>query len=387
MSFKNKNKKIINYDNKVTLESKHNDFIKNFKSEEYLNKKKQELKETQIKLEKIKESKHYELINEIKDHIIEIKDEINNYENNTDNINEIEYYLNNGNIIFDYYKNNDNNYEREYDKTKIEPTTTNPNNIMKYFGQNIKSENIINHKKQKLLNNYLLNTKNNYEINFNYFKHNLDFCNKCKINKIVYISEGKHICPKCGEESNILIESDKPSYKDPPREITYFSYKRINHFNEWLAQFQAKETTDIPKEIYEQILKEIKKERIDINNLKSNKLRAILKKIGKNKFYEHIPHILTKLNGKTPPIMSTKLEEELRRMFKEIQIPFHKFCPKNRKNFLSYSYVLHKFVELLCLNEYTECFILLKSREKLHQQDIIWKNICNYLGWEFISSI
>ena len=45
--------------------------------------------------------------------------------------------------------------------------------------------------------------------------------------------------------------------------------------------------------------------------------------------------------------MSRETEEELRRMFKEIQIPFAKFCPKDRKNFLSYSYVLHKFVELL----------------------------------------
>jgi len=258
---------------------------------------------------------------------------------------------------------------------------------MKYFGKNVQNKSFINHKKQKLLNNYMLNTKHNYEINYNDYKHNIDFCNNCKINKIVYISQGKNICPRCGEESNILIESDKPSYKDPPREITYFSYKRINHFNEWLAQFQAKETTDIPSEIYEQIINEIKKERIDINNLKATKLRLILKKIGKNKFYEHIPHILTKLNGKTPPIMSTELEEELRRMFKEIQIPFHKFCPKNRKNFLSYSYVLHKFVELLGLDEYTECFILLKSREKLHQQDIIWRDICKYLNWEFISSI
>ena len=45
------------------------------------------------------------------------------------------------------------------------------------------------------------------------------------------------------------------------------------------------------------------------------------------------------------PIQET--EEELRRMFKEIQVPFHKFCPRYRKNFLSYSYVLHKFVQLL----------------------------------------
>ena len=85
--------------------------------------------------------------------------------------------------------------------------------------------------------------------------------------------------------------------------------------------------------------------------------------------------------------MSREVEEELRRMFKEVQVPFQKFCPRDRKNFLSYSYVLHKFVQLLELDEFMECFILLKSREKLHQQDKIWSQICNYLQWEFIPSI
>ena len=64
-----------------------------------------------------------------------------------------------------------------------------------------------------------------------------------------------------------------------------------------------------------------------------------------------------------------------------------KHCPKDRKNFLSYSYVLHKFVQLLGLDEFLACFPLLKSREKLHQQDQIWKKICEELKWEFIKSL
>ena len=60
------------------------------------------------------------------------------------------------------------------------------------------------------------------------------------------------------EETTIIIDSDKPSYKDPPREVSYFAYKRINHFNEWLAQFQAKETTQIPEEVLTDIINQIK---------------------------------------------------------------------------------------------------------------------------------
>ena len=76
-----------------------------------------------------------------------------------------------------------------------------------------------------------------------------------------------------------MIDSDKPSYKDPPKEISYFAYKRINHFNEWLAQFQAKETTDIPDKVYDQILLEIKKERIENMADLKTKIKNYPKKI------------------------------------------------------------------------------------------------------------
>ena len=155
-----------------------------------------------------------------------------------------------------------------------------------------------------------------------------------------------------------------------------------------LAQFQAKESTEIPQEVYDKIILEIKKERIkNLAKLTNKKIRHYLKKLKLNKYYEHIPHILNRINKLPPPVMPKQLEEKLRIMFKEIQGPFMEVCPKSRKNFLSYAYVLHKFVELLGLDEYKSCFPLLKSREKLHQQDQIWKGICKILGWDFIRSI
>ena len=52
-----------------------------------------------------------------------------------------------------------------------------------------------------------------------------------------------------------------------------------------------------------------------------------------------------------------ELEEKLRNMFKEIQVPFLKHSPLIRKNFLSYSYVIHKFIQLLEKDEYLKYLI------------------------------
>lgn len=213
-------------------------------------------------------------------------------------------------------------------------------------------------------------------------------CDQCEEEMVFSLTEAVFTCMTCGYQEFVLIDSDKPSYKDPPREVSYYAYKRINHFNEWLAQFQAKESTDIPQEVFDQILVELKKERIlDTRSLKQTKIREILKKLKLNKYYEHVPHIINRLNGQNAPVMSREIEEKLRYMFREIQPSFQKHCPEGRNNFLSYSYVLYKFCELLELDEYLPCFPLLKNRDKLYVQDKIWQKICEELRWEFIRSI
>lgn len=195
-------------------------------------------------------------------------------------------------------------------------------------------------------------------------------------------------CPECGYRDCILVDSEKPSYKDPPREMSYYAYKKINHLNEWLAQFQAKETTEISAATLDLIRAELKKERItDMSKLKPSKLKEIIKKLKLNRCYDHVAHVLNRLNGISAPVLSREVEEKLRFMFKEIQFSFVKHCPKKRSNFLSYSFVLYKFCELLELDDYLPCFPLLKSREKLYMQDKIWHKICEDMNWQFIRTV
>jgi len=214
-------------------------------------------------------------------------------------------------------------------------------------------------------------------------------CAACDEEMMFYQNEAKLGCPGCGFEEFILVDSEKPSYKDPPREITYFAYKKQNHFNEWLAQFQAKENTDIPQDVIEAVLSELRKERIsDPKRVKKEKILEILRKLKLSKMYDHVQQIKNRIQQQmTSLTLSKEVEEKLQHMFKEIQPAFIKYCPKGRSNFLSYPYVLYKMCQLLEMDEFLPCFQLLKSREKLYQQDQVWQKICEELGWQFIRSI
>jgi RNA polymerase-binding transcription factor DksA len=311
----------------------------------------------------------------------------------------LDYFLDTGDILYKYYDIQERIQDgtlpaKQYNKKKVGSIF----DVLEKAAQNEILETKLDEtvkdtekfvSRDKLLEEYLIkihpeNAKGNNNIKDDTYGE----CSVCDKEMVFSPNEAVFTCMDCGYQEFILIDSDKPSYKDPPREVSYYAYKRINHFNEWLAQFQAKESTDIPSEVFDVILVELKKERIlDTNNIKQTKIREILKKLKLNKYYEHVPHIINRLNGQNAPVMNREVEEKLRYMFKEIQPSFQKHCPEGRNNFLSYSYVLYKFCELLELDEYLPCFPLLKNRDKLYVQDKIWQQICADLSWEYIRSI
>lgn len=218
-------------------------------------------------------------------------------------------------------------------------------------------------------------------------KHNKCSDPECPGEKLLCQNDGYITCDTCGISELSFMVTEKPNYKEPTQDTGVYAYKRINHLTEIISQLQAKESTDIPPKVFESILREIKKRKIDKNELDIFRLRRILKKLNYRKYYEHVPHILQIINGKEPPNFSRMHEMRIKNMFREIQKPFAIYCPKNRKNFLNYSYVLHKFCELLDLDEYIGYFPLLKNNAKLLQHDKIWKNICTYQKWAFYRSM
>jgi hypothetical protein len=371
-----KHKDINSRNNQITIDGKHRELLYNFYKNEHdiipkLKKDKTELKELLQTCDNIEER-------------LQIVDKINLINVNIQTIkqNKKQYLLENSKYIFDYFEG----------KKKIATHNITGNAKIKnklidnFFKISPKPVEESSDASNNLVYKYFKNIDSSI-IDMSNFIHQSDICKNCNNGELVpYEDEGILICISCSASIPYLIENEKPTYKEPPKEVCFYAYKRINHFKEIISQFQGKETTQISPEIITKITQQIKKERIHQSELTNDKMKEILKKLGYSKYYEHIPFIKDKL-GIKPPVMSPELEDTLFNLFIELQRPYSKYCPDDRVNFLNYYYTAYKLCELLGETAYLSEFPMLKDREKIIEQDSIWKNMCLELDWNFIPTI
>jgi hypothetical protein len=364
----------------TTLDGKHKEIMTDFSKDEFdiiprLKEEKQtliaDLNNPKLSIEQIMEIK--DRIKEVNESIKEIKARKNNY------------FLDNSKYIFEYFenkKNIDNKDENDTGNSSKSQMLFNFFKIQKPEKDNTGVET----RNKNIVQKYLSNIDETF-LDMNSFVRSTDICQSCYKGEMIPLDdEGVLICNICAVSIPYLIENEKPSYKEPPKEVCFYAYKKINHFKEILAQFQGKETTQIPDDVIDQIHQQIKKERIGLEQLTHYKTKEILKKLGFNKYYEHIAFIKNKL-GIKPPVFSPELEDTLCNLFMEIQSPYAKTCPDYRVNFLNYYYVLYKFCELLGEEQFLSDIPMLKDREKLIEQDETWKKMCIELDWEYIATV
>jgi hypothetical protein len=364
----NDNKKIS------TLENKHRLKIKEFENDKENIKNLEEsliiIENEIIELDKIREKftnieqqKRAELL----DNKYTIEKKIFSLKNN---FQEMDYYDTTGDLLFSYYNIKDTDNEKTESK-----------NILSFLCKKkpVSDKPKTDKNKTELFEKYCQITEG-IRVTPDDGSKRIRICLECNIEKVLNVVESSYICQECGDMETIILDEDV-QIKD------YSPYKRLNRFREWLNAFQAKQSPEIEEHIYRDIIEELNRKRItDLSKLDRIKMRLILKKLKYNNLYEHIHYIINKLSGLPPPKITRDMEKMFVKMFLMIQEPWMKHKPSDRKNFLSYSFVLHKFCELLELDHLLECFPLHKQLDILMENDSIWKKICNDLNWDFISS-
>jgi hypothetical protein len=380
----NKNAKTLQKQQANTIDEKHNELLEHFRNIEIT--KIPEIEREIIALkEKVKtlDESQIEQYLDIRDKILSLRTEFKLLKGEKKR-----YLLDNSKYIFHYF-------EQKQQISSGTVTTQNSNVVNSFFkiksvttdAANPQSDKYAQSK--KAYQNYWRNVGSELP-NIQNFIITSDLCEICNVGEMIpQDEEGILICNNqgCGKFITYIVDSSKPTNKEPPNEVSYTAYIRLNHFKEILSQFQAKETTQIPEEVINAIKARIKKERIkDMSLINYDKMRDILRKLGFNKYFEHIQYI-NSLFGIKPPIMNEELHETLCVLFIEIQKPWAVHCPANRTNFFNYTYTLHQLCVLLDQTQYLPYIPMMKDREKQLEQDMIWKKVCNDLDWEYFPSV
>ena len=200
--------------------------------------------------------------------------------------------------------------------------------------------------------------------------------------------EQQLVCTSCGVSVHDFTIAMPQHGTEESSVVPHFTYKKVNHFREWLSQCQAREMSDLSAPVAA-ILHELRKERMSEEEqvkLTPAKIRAYLRKLRLGS-YDHVHLIHSLVTGRRPPQFDHETEAKLVDMFKATLAPFElvrqRVCP-DRRNFLSYAFVLRKLTGIIGIKvAEDQYFPLLKSREKLYLMDTVWRGICAELHWKF----
>lgn len=365
----------------TSLDEKHTEMLDLFNENET-----ETIPQLQVEIEELKtqinslHKNQIELKLDLKDQIKEKRAHIKHLKEQKN-----KYLLDNSQYIFDYFEQ-----KKQISSGEPAQNVTVLNSFFKVKSKNPDRQDVDKYSQsKKMYIEYWRNVNREFTNPQDYLLTS-DVCDVCEKGEMVpQDEEGILICNnnQCGRFITYIVDSSKPNNKDPPNEVSYTAYIRLNHFKEILSQFQAKETTQIPEEVIEQIKGRIKKERIlDMKQITYDKMREILRKLGLNKYFEHIQYI-NSLFGVKPPIMNEELHETLCVLFIEIQKPWAVHCPANRTNFFNYTYTLYQLCTLLDQTQYLPYIPMMKDREKQLEQDMIWKKVCGDLDWEFFPTV
>lgn len=209
------------------------------------------------------------------------------------------------------------------------------------------------------------------------FSKNYFFCNNCQtVVDPVRVQEIYNVCPQCGEceINNVYV----PTYA--PKNEFYRkhgqAYKRIAYFEALLTRVQAHHCFVIDRETQDIIKAKMNGDR-SVQNLKK-----ILKEMQMTKFYKccyALMRILWNQNQQTP--LSFKECDQLKGLFRQIQMPYEKYKIETRMNFMSYAFVIQKLFHLIGRDDLLGMLSLPKNIYLIYQHELIWAAIADELGW------
>lgn len=214
-------------------------------------------------------------------------------------------------------------------------------------------------------------------------------CPYCKIAADFIEREGEIRCRKCGWNREYMECTMNSLAQGETRDFRAGSYKRINHFLDYLQHLQAKEETIPPETLVQELKNHIINElHLSLESCPRFVLDRIVEYVKKNKFQRRYTVRSVQLYHYVFQSTSEKLLHSdirnLKSKFKMLLALYYKYVPTSRKNFLSYPFCAFCLIRLIHPKHRLLEFVqMLKNLPKLQPQAEIVQKIFVTLGWEF----
>ena len=262
-----------------------------------------------------------------------------------------------------------------------------------FIGKPIKN----NKEKNKLVVQYLEIANKYIQINMESLTNKKEkvTCNNCNNNKDFDIEDGNiYICLNCSSQQFIL--RNVTSYKDINRIniSSKYMYDRKIHFRDCINQYQGKQNSCIPQDVYDSLIKQFESHHLILPEKGDSKERfkditkehisIFLKELSFTKHYENINLIHYNLTGVKPDDIGY-LEDKLLNDFDVITEAYDRiFKNLDRKNFINTQYILF---QLLLRHKHPckkEDFSMLKTIDRKNFHDEICRILFEEIKFTFV---
>ena len=229
-------------------------------------------------------------------------------------------------------------------------------------------------------------TLNIDEIIDKYFKKEIDTiinynidnnCKNCNSSDIRYNNE-YFTCVDCGYCDNSLIFCQQPLFEEG---LAFkYSYMRLKHFKKILKSVTGNRICRVPDNVINDIRKH------EFNSI--FQLKKIMKYLGYKKYYLSAYWLYKIIKNENLIELEKSTMNEMIRMFQKIDSCFIELrfeYDEKRKNTFHYNYLIRKMLLILGKEQHLKHLPKMKSENKIKYSEILFKKICQELGYKFIS--
>jgi hypothetical protein len=213
----------------------------------------------------------------------------------------------------------------------------------------------------------------------------------CHGTLVLDIQSDVYVCALCCFEQTTTQVSDHNFYNGGSSNATNTCrYTKETHFIHCLDCFSGNVGSEkITDTIMARIMSWMYMNKLHVNSINLTHVVRALIELGHRELKQHRVIILARITGIAPVSFSPEQRSQLIDMFRKVSRAFDELLMEgyfpDRVNFLSYPYVIHKFLEMLTWGQkFKASFGVLSGDTNLEKQDKYWQRCCWRAKFVFI---